>query len=126
MAVRGVLFDWRGTLAVTPDEEDWVATALHRTGRPAFAAAGLDGLVDVLTLSSEQGVQKPGPRMFTRTLAALGCSRPTRPWSATARVRTAEPWRSAPHPAAAPLTGPDDRRLDRVLALCGHPDRSHM
>ncbi len=59
-------------------------TALHRAGsrlavvsdihfdmRPAVAAAGFRELVDVFTLSFEQGVQKPDPLMFTRTLDAL-------------------------------------------------------
>ena len=31
--IRGVLFDWRGTLVADPPEEWWVATALERLGR---------------------------------------------------------------------------------------------
>ena len=50
-----------------------VASDIHFDIRPAFETAGLSGLVDVFTLSFEQGVQKPDPLMFTRTLAALGC-----------------------------------------------------
>lgn len=50
-----------------------VASDIHFDIRPAFEAAHLSGLVDVFTLSFEQGVQKPDPLMFTRTLAALGC-----------------------------------------------------
>jgi FMN phosphatase YigB (HAD superfamily) len=165
MDVRGVLFDWRGTLAVSTTDEEWAAAALRRLGRPtdaeavgklaprlarvaeeldgpgvdsdadlhrrtyhrvlaglgldpalvvalyevesdpacnvfaedaahtvtalrdaglrigvvsdihvdirpAFAAAGIP--VDVFTLSFEQGVQKPAPEMFVRTLTELG------------------------------------------------------
>lgn len=44
---------------------------IHFDVRPAFDAAGLGGQVDVFTLSCEQGVQKPHPLMFARTLAAL-------------------------------------------------------
>jgi HAD superfamily hydrolase (TIGR01493 family) len=31
--IRGVLFDWRGTLVADPPDEWWVATALERLGR---------------------------------------------------------------------------------------------
>ena len=167
VAFHGVLFDWRGTLVVSPTFEGWVAEALRRLGRPAdhgtvgeiaarleragddldapgmdadpalhrrtylrvladlgldpelvdelyevesdpaqnpfaddaaptlralrdaglrigvvsdihvdirpsFAAAGLEDAVDVFTLSFEQGVQKPDPEMFTRTLDRPG------------------------------------------------------
>ena len=42
--IRGVLFDWRGTLVADPPDEWWVTTALERLGRnradaPAIAAA---------------------------------------------------------------------------------------
>jgi len=48
-----------------------VVSDIHFDLRPAFAAAGLHELIDVFTLSFEQGVQKPDPLMFTRTLDAL-------------------------------------------------------
>src|SRR4051794_6029332 len=48
-----------------------VVSDSHVDIRPAFAAAGLDGVIDVFTLSVEHGIQKPDPRMFTRTLRAL-------------------------------------------------------
>jgi HAD superfamily hydrolase (TIGR01509 family) len=35
MAIRGVLFDWRGTLVRDPEDEWWLRTALHRLGRSA-------------------------------------------------------------------------------------------
>ena len=31
--IRAVLFDWRGTLVVTPPERDWVTEALRRLER---------------------------------------------------------------------------------------------
>ncbi len=34
---RAVLFDWRGTLVVTPSEQEWAAAALDRLGRPGGA-----------------------------------------------------------------------------------------
>ncbi len=97
-----------------------VVSDIHVDLRPAFDAAGLAGLVDVFTLSVEQGVQKPDPRMFTRTLDALGVgpedalmvgdrSRPD-----GAAVEAGIPTLLLP-----PLRSVDDRRLHLVLALCG-------
>ena len=93
---------------------------IHVDIRPAFAAAGLGGAVDVFTLSFEQGVQEPDPRMFVRTLEALGVE----PDDA---LMVGD--RSRPDGAAVecglttlllpPLAAPSDRRLHRVLALCG-------
>ena len=217
MAFRGVLFDWRGTLVVSPTFEGWIAEALRRLGRPvdydaaaeiaarleragddldapgmdadaalhrrtylrvladlgldpdlvtalyevesdpscnpfaddvapalralhdaglriavvsdihvdirpSFAAAGLDGLVDVFTLSFEQGVQKPDSEMFTRTLDALGVA-------PSAALMVGD--RSRPDGAAVelgmvtlllpPLVFPRERRLHHVVKLCGAP-----
>ena len=217
MTTRGILFDWRGTLAVTSDEEHWVATALRRLGRPAgpadvarpaaalraaaaeldgpgvdsdaavhratygavfrrlgfdreladalyavesdplldpfaadvplvlrrlrddgrriavvsdvhvdirpaFAAAGLDGLVDVVTLSFELGVQKPDPRMFTYTLETLGIG----PEEALVVGDRSRPDGAAVELGIAtlllpPLANAADRRLHHVAALCGVP-----
>jgi len=97
-----------------------VVSDIHVDLRPSFAAAGLGGLVDVFTLSFEQGVQKPDPRMFTHTLDALGVvpaealmvgdrSRPD-----GAAVESGIPTLLVP-----PLRSVDDRRLHLVLALCG-------
>jgi FMN phosphatase YigB (HAD superfamily) len=96
-----------------------VVSDIHVDIRPAFAAAGLDGVVDVFTLSVEHRIQKPDPRMFTRALHALGVG----PEDA---LMVGD--RSRPDGAAVecglttlllpPLTGPTDRRLHRVLALC--------
>ncbi|MGV8968617.1 MAG: HAD family hydrolase [Cellulomonas sp.] len=96
-----------------------VLSDIHFDVRPAFTAAGFGDCVEVFTLSFEQGFQKPDPRMFHRTLSALG-------------VRPADTLmvgdRSGPDGAAVeqgittlllpPLTNIDDRRLHRVLALC--------
>ncbi|WP_407343648.1 HAD family hydrolase [Pengzhenrongella phosphoraccumulans] len=49
-----------------------VLTDIHFDVRPAFAAAGFADTVEAFILSFEQGIQKPDPRMFHRTLAALG------------------------------------------------------
>lgn len=48
-----------------------VLSDIHVDLRPAFDAAGLSGLIDVFVLSFEQGLQKPAPALFARTLAAL-------------------------------------------------------
>lgn len=97
-----------------------VVSDVHFDLRPAFHAAGLGGLVDVFTLSFEQGVQKPNPLMFERTLDALGVN----PDDA---VMVGD--RSRPDGAAVesgittlllpPLRSIRDRRLHKVLSLCG-------
>jgi FMN phosphatase YigB (HAD superfamily) len=99
-----------------------VVSDIHVDIRPAFAPAGLVDLIDVFTLSFEQGVQKPDPRMFTRTLAALGAD-------AASSLMVGD--RSRPDGAAVeaglttlllpPLTSSRDRRLHRVSTLCGVP-----
>lgn len=96
-----------------------VVSDIHVDVRPAFDDAGLGGLVDVFTLSFEQGCQKPDPRMFTRTLTALDVG----PEQA---LMVGD--RSRPDGAAVdaglttlllpPLRGVDDRRLHHVTALC--------
>jgi FMN phosphatase YigB (HAD superfamily) len=213
MTLRAVLFDWRGTLATTLDEQAWATEALRRLGRdddaaalaarlatiadrldapgvdtdaalhrrtyldalatlgvdddlaetlyavesdpalnvfaddaaatlrelcaaglrlavvsdihvdirPAFAAAGLDGVVDVFTLSVEHRIQKPDPRMFTRTLRALGVE----PEDALMVGDRSQPDGAAVECGLTtlllpPLAAPSDRRLHRVLALCRH------
>ena len=96
-----------------------VVSDIHLDIRPAFAAAGLDGVVDVFTLSVEHGIQKPDPRMFTRTLRALGVEPDhalmvgDRAHSDGGAVECGLTTLLLP-----PLTGPADRRLHRVLALC--------
>jgi HAD superfamily hydrolase (TIGR01509 family) len=97
-----------------------VVSDIHVDLRPAFAAADLADLIDVFTLSFEQGVQKPDPRMFTRTLTALGVD-------ASASLMVGD--RSRPDGGAVevglttlllpPLTSTQDRRLHHVTALCG-------
>ena len=97
-----------------------VVSDVHFDVRPAFDAAGLGDLVDVFTLSFEQGVQKPNPLMFQRTLDALGLD----PDDA---IMVGD--RSRPDGAAIesgittlllpPLRTVGDRRLHKVLSLCG-------
>lgn len=96
-----------------------VISDIHFDLRPHFTAAGMAGLVDVFTLSFEQGVQKPDPAMFLRTLAQLGVH-------ADEALMVGD--RSRPDGAAVehgivtlllpPLVNPSDVRLHRVLALC--------
>ena len=95
-----------------------VRSDIHFDLRPAFADAGMAELVDVFTLSFEQGLQKPDPRMFARTLTALGIS-------AEAALMVGD--RSGPDGAAVehgittlllpPLRSVEDRRLHRVMQL---------
>jgi len=40
--IRGVLFDWRGTLVRDPDDSWWVSTALARVGRSADESEVVD------------------------------------------------------------------------------------
>jgi HAD superfamily hydrolase (TIGR01509 family) len=96
-----------------------VVSNIHVDIRPALVAAGLDGVVDVFTLSVEHGIQKPDPRMFTRTLRALGVE----PDQALVVGDRAERDGAAVDCGLTtlllpPLSAPSDRRLHRVLALC--------
>jgi FMN phosphatase YigB (HAD superfamily) len=97
-----------------------VVSDIHVDVRPAFAAAGLAGVVDVFTLSFELGAQKPDPRVFTTTLDALG----VQPHEALMVGDRSRPDGAAvecgvPTLLLPPLTAPHDRRLHHVLALCG-------
>ncbi len=97
-----------------------VISDVHFDLRPAFDTAGLGGLIDVFTLSFEQGIQKPNPLVFRRTLEALGVS-------AGDALMVGD--RSRPDGAAVesgittlllpPLRSVEERRLHRVLSLCG-------
>ena len=46
--LQGVIFDWRGTLVVTPPEVEWCRLALARLGRPADDAAAAALLAQIL------------------------------------------------------------------------------
>ena len=46
--LQGVIFDWRGTLVVTPSEVEWCRLALARLGRPADDAAATTLLAQIL------------------------------------------------------------------------------
>jgi FMN phosphatase YigB (HAD superfamily) len=99
-----------------------IVSDIHFDLRPAFDSAGLAEFIDVFTLSFEQGVQKPNPAMFLRTLDDLGV---------TSNEALMVGDRSRPDGAAVelgittlllpPLPQVSDRRLDKVLALCGRP-----
>lgn len=103
-----------------------VVSDIHVDLRPAFDAAGLGGLVDVFTLSFEQGLQKPDPRMFERTLDALGVG----PDEALMVGDRSRPDGAAVEQGITtllltPLRSVEDRRLHQVLALCdAHDPRS--
>ena len=99
-----------------------VVSDIHIDIRPAFASAGLDGVVDVFTLSFEQGVQKPDAAMFTRTLSALGLE----PHQALMVGDRSRPDGAAvelgmPTLLLPPLARTTERRLHHVAALCGFP-----
>jgi FMN phosphatase YigB (HAD superfamily) len=99
-----------------------VVSDVHFDLRPAFHAAGLGGLVDVFTLSFEQGVQKqkPNPLMFRRTLDALDVNADEavmvgdRPRPDGAAVESGITTLLLP-----PLRKVADCRLHKVLSLCG-------
>jgi FMN phosphatase YigB (HAD superfamily) len=81
----------------------------------------MGGLIEVFVLSFEQGAQKPDPAVFGAGLSAL---------AAVTDEALMVGDRSGPDGAAVecgistsllpPLRRPDDRRLDRVLALTGN------
>ena len=99
-----------------------VLSDIHVDVRPAFAAEGLDGLVDAFVLSFEHGIQKPHPSAFTHALDLLGAAA-----SDTLMVG------DRAHPDGGgvplgittlllpPLRAVTDRRLHHVLTLCGVP-----
>lgn len=103
-----------------------VVSDIHVDLRPVFTDAELADLVDVFTLSFEQGCQKPDPRMFTRTLTALGVE-------AHQALMVGD--RSRPDGAAVeaglttlllpPLRAVDDRRLHLITALAGGEPRAN-
>ena len=107
------------TLAVLEDAGVRIAVVsdIHVDIRPAFAAVGLP--VDVFTLSFEQGVQKPDPAMFSRTLTALGLE-PAEALMVGDRSRPdgAAVELGIPTLLLPPLAHPSERRLHFVRALC--------
>lgn len=95
-----------------------VLSDIHFDLRPAFAAAGLEGLVDVFVLSYEYGMQKPDPAIFRATLDGLGTDAGQtlmvgdRASHDGAAVRVGMPVLLVP-----PLVHVTDRRLHHVDAL---------
>lgn len=113
--------DVAGTLTALHERRIAVAVVsdVHVDLRPSFDTAGLGGLVDVFTLSFEQGLQKPDPRMFLRTLDALHVA----PEAALVVGDRSRPDGAAVEAGLTtlllpPLRSVDDRRLHKVLALC--------
>ena len=51
--IRGVLFDWRGTLVADPPEEWWVATALERLGRNGADAPAVVEALEAASRTAE-------------------------------------------------------------------------
>lgn len=97
-----------------------VVSDIHVDIRPAFAAARLTDLVDVFTLSFEQGRQKPDPAVFRAAVAGLG----VRPDEALMVGDRAGPDGGAvaagiPTLLLPPLRSRADRRLHHVVAACG-------
>ena len=64
--LQGVIFDWRGTLVVTPPEVEWCRLALARLGRPAEYAALARHIVENEMLNGEtirlDGALRMAPR----------------------------------------------------------------
>ncbi|MCE6994115.1 HAD-IA family hydrolase [Saccharothrix sp. S26] len=52
MRLRAVIFDWRGTLVLTPTFRGWVAEALRRIGRDPGQAAEVIAALDVRRLDA--------------------------------------------------------------------------
>ena len=78
MTFRGVLFDWRGTLVVSPTFEGWIAEALRRIGRPhdddaaAGIAARLERAGDAFDVPGMDADAALHRRTYLRVLADLG------------------------------------------------------
>lgn len=100
-----------------------VVSDIHFDLRPAFAAAGIDDVVDSFVLSYEHGVQKPDPAIFQVALDAVGV-----PAARSLMVGD----RQLPDGGALdigmttlllpPLTDAGQRRLHRVSRLLGIQD----
>src|SRR3954454_12886281 len=72
---RAVLFDWRGTLVTTLDEDAWAAEALRRLGRDDEAAPLAAALRSVADLLDAPGVDTDAAlhrRTYLDALAGLG------------------------------------------------------
>jgi phosphoglycolate phosphatase-like HAD superfamily hydrolase len=75
MSFRAVLFDWRGTLVTTLDEEAWATAALRRLGRddhPALLAHGLARIADRLDAPGVDTDAARHRRAYVEALSGLG------------------------------------------------------
>jgi FMN phosphatase YigB (HAD superfamily) len=97
-----------------------VLSDIHFDLRPAFADVGLLEHIDTFMLSYEQGIQKPNPLMFTRTLEALRVD-PTECLMVGDRSHPDGPAveQGITTLLVPPLRDVGERRLHHVLSLCG-------
>jgi HAD superfamily hydrolase (TIGR01493 family) len=51
--LRGVLFDWRGTLVADPPDEWWIRNAIERLGRDTDEVAGLVSTLDAASRNDD-------------------------------------------------------------------------
>lgn len=96
-----------------------VLSDIHFDLRPAFADARLLDYVDSFILSFEQGIQKPNPLIFTRTVEALGVE-PAECLMVGDRSHQDGPAveQGITTLLVPPLRDVGERRLHQVLALC--------
>ncbi|MUL40615.1 HAD family hydrolase [Streptomonospora sp. PA3] len=77
---RAVVFDWRGTLAVTLTEQEWAAAALRRAGRTPSPAAVAEATARLQSAPEPQRLEAEGldtdaalhRRVYRRILAEAG------------------------------------------------------
>ena len=60
MEQRGVIFDWRGTLVVTPSDLEWCHLALARLGRPADVGSAQQLLAQIEAAPSVERLSAHG------------------------------------------------------------------
>ena len=63
--LQGVIFDWRGTLVVTPSEVEWCRLALARLGRPADDAAATMLLAQILDAPAVERLWAANDKAYT-------------------------------------------------------------
>jgi hypothetical protein len=57
---KAVIFDWRGTLAFTPSELEWVRSGLQRAGQDESEEAGRHVLSQIVSAPDLQRLSAPG------------------------------------------------------------------
>ena len=71
MSLRAVLFDWRGTLVTSLDEEAWATEALRRLGRDDDPTTLAEGLATIADLLDGPGVDSDAALHWRTYLGAL-------------------------------------------------------